>query len=101
MLWSTALASLVCVALGSFALDSFAFLLFITSFDSILGPNGKKVQDVEGASFDQVMAVNVKGTFNMTKACIPHMVEKNYGRILLIASIAGKEGNAVCFALAA
>jgi NADP-dependent 3-hydroxy acid dehydrogenase YdfG len=42
-----------------------------------------------------VQSVNVKGTFNVTKYSILHMKKANYGRILLIASIAGKEGNAV------
>jgi NAD(P)-dependent dehydrogenase (short-subunit alcohol dehydrogenase family) len=59
------------------------------------GPNGKKVVDVDGADFDRVYAVNVRGSFNVTKHAIPHMLKHNYGRVVLIASIAGKEGNAV------
>ena len=39
--------------------------------------------------------VNLLGSFNIAKAVLPEMRERNYGRILLIASIAGKEGNAV------
>jgi len=60
----------------------------------IVGPNGVKLADVDGAAFDKVIAVNLKGSFNITKHSIPHMLTNNYGRILLIASIAGKEGNA-------
>ncbi|HEU0064101.1 MAG TPA: SDR family oxidoreductase, partial [Flavisolibacter sp.] len=37
--------------------------------------------------------INLKGTFLMTKHIIKSMLKNNYGRILLIASIAGKEGN--------
>ncbi|EDQ92405.1 uncharacterized protein MONBRDRAFT_19102 [Monosiga brevicollis MX1] len=60
----------------------------------IVGPTGKKLQDIEGADFDKVIAINLRGSFNMTKYSLPHMLKNNYGRILLIASIAGKEGNA-------
>ena len=35
--------------------------------------------------------VNVRGSFLMTKYSLPEMKKNNYGRILLIASIAGKE----------
>ena len=38
--------------------------------------------------------MNVKGALLITQAVIPHMLEQGYGRILHIASIAGKEGNA-------
>ncbi len=41
----------------------------------------------------QVMAVNVNGTFFTNRAVIPLMVAQDYGRIVNIASIAGKEGN--------
>jgi NAD(P)-dependent dehydrogenase (short-subunit alcohol dehydrogenase family) len=60
-----------------------------------LGPNGKKIEDVSVEDFDRVYAINVRGSFNVTKHSIPHMLKNNYGRVLLIASIAGKEGNAV------
>ena len=50
---------------------------------------------MDGAAFDRVIAVNLKGSFNMTKYSLPIMAKNDYGRILLIASIAGKEGNAV------
>ena len=59
------------------------------------GPTGKKIEEITSEDFDRVQSVNVKGTFNVTKYSILHMKKANYGRILLIASIAGKEGNAV------
>jgi len=40
-----------------------------------------------------VIAVNLTGTFNCCKAVTPMMISQNYGRIVNIASIAGKEGN--------
>ena len=41
----------------------------------------------------QTIAVNLNGTFFTNKAVVPHMVKQDYGRIVNIASIAGKEGN--------
>ncbi|KAB2912618.1 MAG: SDR family oxidoreductase [Hyphomicrobiaceae bacterium] len=41
----------------------------------------------------QVMAVNLDGPFHCCRAIVPHMIANNYGRIVNIASIAGKEGN--------
>ena len=42
----------------------------------------------------QVMAVNLDGPFHCCRAVVPQMVTNGYGRIVNIASIAGKEGNA-------
>jgi 2-dehydro-3-deoxy-L-rhamnonate dehydrogenase (NAD+) len=41
----------------------------------------------------KTMAVNVNGTFFTNRAVIPNMIAQNYGRIVNVASIAGKEGN--------
>ena len=41
----------------------------------------------------QTIAINLNGTFFTNKAVVPHMVAQSYGRIVNIASIAGKEGN--------
>lgn len=60
----------------------------------ITGQTGIKAHEVPVEIFDKVMAVNVKGTFLTCRAVLPHMMEKNYGRILNVASISGKEGNA-------
>ena len=61
----------------------------------LAGPNGKKIVDVSVEDFDRVYNVNLRGSFNVTKHSIPAMLKSGYGRVLLIASIAGKEGNAV------
>jgi 3-oxoacyl-[acyl-carrier protein] reductase len=44
--------------------------------------------------FDRVVAVNLKGTFNFTKACFRGMMKNRWGRIINIASIIGQMGNA-------
>jgi len=43
--------------------------------------------------FARAMAINAHGVFYCCRAVIPHMKEHKYGRIVSIASIAGKEGN--------
>ena len=43
--------------------------------------------------WNRVIAVNMTGVFLSTRAVLPHMRERQYGRIVNIASIAGKEGN--------
>ncbi|AZQ67022.1 SDR family oxidoreductase [Silicimonas algicola] len=51
------------------------------------------VEDYDTAMWDRIMAVNLTGTFHTNKAVIPAMKAQNYGRIVNIASVAGKEGN--------
>jgi NAD(P)-dependent dehydrogenase (short-subunit alcohol dehydrogenase family) len=58
----------------------------------ITGPN-TTLWDYPVADWDQVMGVNLRGPFLCCRAIVPQMREKNYGRIVNIASIAGKEGN--------
>jgi 3-oxoacyl-[acyl-carrier protein] reductase len=45
------------------------------------------------ADWQQILAINLTGVFNCCRAVIQHMRERKYGRIVNIASIAGKEGN--------
>jgi len=49
--------------------------------------------ELEESDLDQVYAVNLKGVFLACRAVIPGMLAQGYGRILNVASIAGKEGN--------
>lgn len=49
---------------------------------------------VDLADFDRVTAINLRGTLITSQAVLPEMLEQGYGRILHVASIAGKEGNA-------
>ena len=44
--------------------------------------------------FDRVIAVNLKGAFNFTKACFRGMMKSRWGRIINIGSIIGQMGNA-------
>ena len=43
--------------------------------------------------WQQVIDIDLNGVFYCSKSIVPHMIKANYGRIVNIASIAGKEGN--------
>ncbi len=58
----------------------------------IAGPNHKSWEYPVDA-WKQVIDVNLTGVFLCCRAIIPHMIRQNYGRIVNVASIAGKEGN--------
>ena len=58
----------------------------------ITGPN-TKVWDYPVDAWQQVMNVNINGVFLCCRELAPHMRERNYGRIVNIASVAGKDGN--------
>jgi 3-oxoacyl-[acyl-carrier protein] reductase len=58
----------------------------------ISGPN-QKTWDYPPEAWAAVMAVNLDGPFHCCRTLVPHMIAQNYGRIVNVASIAGKEGN--------
>jgi NAD(P)-dependent dehydrogenase (short-subunit alcohol dehydrogenase family) len=53
----------------------------------------KSFHNMTGESFDQVIAVHLKGSFNVTKAAWPQMREQGFGRLLFTSSGAGVFGN--------
>lgn len=58
----------------------------------VVGPN-VPVWDIPDDGWVRTIAVNLTGTFNTMRAVLPQMRERGWGRIVNIASIAGKEGN--------
>jgi len=58
----------------------------------IAGPNAS-VADYDNDAWAQILAINLTGTYYVNKAVIGGMRDRNYGRIVNIASVAGKEGN--------
>ncbi len=58
----------------------------------ITGPN-TPIAQVSDEAWNRTLAINLTGTFNTCRAVVPGMVAKGWGRIVNIASIAGKEGN--------
>ncbi len=59
----------------------------------IVGPTSTKITDYCSSDFDKLYEVNLKGSFLVTKFTLKVMEKTGKGRVLLIASIAGKEGN--------
>jgi 3-oxoacyl-[acyl-carrier protein] reductase len=57
--------------------------------------------DVPDDEWKRVMAINADGVFFCNRAVLPSMVERGYGRIVNVASIAGKEGNPMAAAYSA
>ncbi len=59
----------------------------------IVGPTSTEIVDYDLLDFRRVLEVNLVGSFVVTKTAIEAMLPNDYGRILLLASISGKEGN--------
>lgn len=53
------------------------------------------LEEVTEKEWDMVMSINLKGIFNFSQAVIKHMKERKYGKIINIASVAGKDGGVV------
>ena len=58
----------------------------------IVGPN-KPLWEATDAEFQKTFDVNVNGVFYFSRAVIPGMIERGWGRIVSMASMAGKDGN--------
>ena len=56
-----------------------------------LMPFPSALQDTDDKLWDDLVNVNLTGTFNITKAILPHMLEKKYGRIINISSISARK----------
>ena len=54
---------------------------------------GMPTAEVDPHDFQKVLAINLYGIFLMCRAVLPYMEQARYGRIINIASIAGKDGN--------
>ena len=57
--------------------------------------------DVTDAEWERVLAINSTGTFYCMRAALRGMVDRGYGRIVNVASVAGKEGNPMAVAYSA
>ena len=75
-------------------LDRFGTLDVLVNNAAIF--NGSKpILDIEEEDWDRVMAVNLKGVFNCSKAAARHMLKKREGRIVNLASLIGKTGRVI------
>lgn len=75
------------------AYETFGRLDVVVNSAGIVGPTNTSVLDYRTEDYDRVCRVNLRGAFLMAKYGLGYMVRRGYGRVLLIASIAGKEGN--------
>lgn len=67
----------------------------------ITGLTNLQSHEVDSADLHKVFEINFMSSFYTSRAVLPHMMSKKYGRILHIASISGKEGNAGMLAYSA
>lgn len=74
--------------------DRFGRIDILINSAGITGKTNIKSHEVNSDNLSLVFAVNFMGSFYTSKYTLPWMLKHNYGRILHIASIAGKEGNA-------
>jgi len=73
-------------------LQNFNTIDILINNAGIAGPSHKSWEyPIE--DWKKVIEIDLTGVFYCTKAIVPHMIKANYGRIVNISSIAGKEGN--------
>ncbi|MDI6908188.1 SDR family NAD(P)-dependent oxidoreductase [Nocardioides sp.] len=80
-------------ALVEHALNRWGRIHALVNCAGISGPLGKRSHEVAPEELDKTYAVNLRGAFLLSRAVLPHMLEHQYGRIAMVSSIAGKEGN--------
>jgi len=78
--------------LMKFAVDTFGDLHILVNNAGITRDG--LIMTMSEEDWDIVIATNLKGTFNCSKAAVKHMMRKRYGRIINISSVAGQMGNA-------
>lgn len=81
--------------------EKFGTIHILINSAGITGTTNIKSHNTETDNLQNVMDVNFIGSFLTSKYCLPVMLQQDYGRILHIASIAGKEGNAGMIAYSA
>jgi len=72
--------------------SSFGKIDILINNAAIVGPNASTWEYPEG-EFEEVVRIGLIGTYYVSRAVAPHMISANYGRIVNISSVAGKEGN--------
>jgi 3-oxoacyl-[acyl-carrier protein] reductase len=76
----------------SASIAAFGKIDILVANAGIAGPN-LTTWEYPVDAWKQVIEINLLGVYNCCRAVVPHMLEHGYGRIVNVASIAGKEGN--------
>ena len=74
------------------ALDAWGRIDILVNNAGITGIDGN-IWETSLDEMDRVYRINLRGVFAFCHSVVPHMIDRDYGRIVNIASIAGKEGN--------
>ncbi len=74
-------------------INKFSKIDILVNNAGITGPT-TKLWKYSSNDWNKVLDINLNGTFNCCKAIVPLMIKSNYGRIVNIASVSGKDGNA-------
>ena len=75
-----------------FVVEKFTQIDILINNAAIVGPNANTWEYPPDA-FAEVVHIGLVGTFFVSRTVIPHMIARDYGRIVNISSVAGKEGN--------
>ncbi|NNF90525.1 MAG: SDR family oxidoreductase [Boseongicola sp.] len=81
-------------------LEAFGRIDILVNSAGIAGPNAP-VEDYDNDAWNRIIAINLTGTYLTNKSVVPTMRSQDYGRIVNIASVAGKEGNPTASAYSA
>ncbi len=82
-------------------INNFGKIDILVNCAGITGITNGLSHNVSSEDLHKVFELNFMASFYTTKAVLPYMLKRNYGRILHMASIAGKEGNAGMLAYSA
>ena len=79
--------------------NSVAKILKETNIDILINNAGitgptQPLWEYDIEKWNEIVKINLFGTFNCCRAIVPNMIKNNYGRIVNVASVAGKDGNA-------
>jgi NAD(P)-dependent dehydrogenase (short-subunit alcohol dehydrogenase family) len=80
------------VAATESTIDKHGKIDILVASAGIAGPNAK-TWEYPIEAWKQIIDINLTGLFLCCRAIVPHMLQQDYGRIVNVASIAGKEGN--------
>ena len=79
--------------------DTVSNIIKISNIDILINNAGitgstASVWEYDVEEWNKIININLMGTFNCCKCIVPNMIKNDYGRIVNVASVAGKDGNA-------